>query len=414
MASRTEIDTGLPTGIEMHGNSLRIAFSYNNRRYKETLGLPPTKQNIKYARSLREKVIHAIKYGSFNYAEHFPNSKQAKNHFAGGKVGELITLFLKDKSLHVRRSSLTRKEIALRGLAEFHGEHRDVESISPKALMNFKQQLAEDRSGTTINNHITSINSFLKWAHKMDFLPKDYSNILEKVKEAQSNINPFSIDEFIATIANCKNVQHKNMMTVAAYTGMRVGELAALAWEDIDFVNKTILVRRSAYNDRGLKTTKTDTERIIDLLPPALEALESQKALTLNENFPAKIYDIEMPDKSFVQESLRFVFNPKAVRAQKGSDYDYYGHRAFTRIWKSMCEKANVKYRNPYQLRHTYASWLITHANINISYLAKQMGHADITMIAKIYGKWLEEANKVESQRAWDALKKKIGKNLPN
>ncbi len=191
---------------------------------------------------------------------------------------------------------------------------------------------------------------------------------------------------------------------MAAYTGLRIGELIALAWEDVDLANRTICIRRSAYTDRGLKSTKTNEERLVDLFPPAIEALKAQQLLTLTENFPAKEYDVEAPDLTLYQESLRFVFNPKAVRAQKGSDYDYYGHRAIGRIWKSMCRIAGVNYRNPYQLRHTYASWLITHANVNVSYLAEKMGHADITMIAKIYGKWLKEANKTESERAWKAL----------
>lgn len=69
-----------------------------------------------------------------------------------------------------------------------------------------------------------------------------------------------------------------------------------------------------------------------------------------------------------------------------------------------MCSKAELQYRKPYQLRHRYASWMITFANVNISYLARQMGHTDITMIANIYGKWLEEANKTESERVWKEL----------
>ncbi|WP_320205799.1 integrase [Vibrio cholerae] len=67
-------------------------------------------------------------------------------------------------------------------------------------------------------------------------------------------------------------------------------------------------------------------------------------------------------------------------------------------------------HRNQYQLRHTYASWMITHANVNVSYLAQQMGHADITMVAKVYGKWLQGSNKKESDRVWGELMK-IQKN---
>ena len=43
---------------------------------------------------------------------------------------------------------------------------------------------------------------------------------------------------------------------------------------------------------------------------------------------------------------------------------------------------------------------------MNINYLAKQMGHKNINMIAAIYGKWLDEANKNESARVQEDLKK--------
>ncbi|EGR1055942.1 integrase [Vibrio cholerae] len=68
--------------------------------------------------------------------------------------------------------------------------------------------------------------------------------------------------------------------------------------------------------------------------------------------------------------------------------------------------KRGVRCRNQYQLRHSYASWMITHANVNVSYLAQQMGHADITMVARVYGKWLVESNKKESERVWQELEK--------
>ncbi|WP_172566369.1 integrase [Vibrio navarrensis] len=49
---------------------------------------------------------------------------------------------------------------------------------------------------------------------------------------------------------------------------------------------------------------------------------------------------------------------------------------------------------------------MITHTNVNVSYLAQQMGYADITMEAKVYGKWQQESNKKESDRVWRELQK--------
>jgi len=404
MASQSKIEENLPKGVELHGKALRISFYINRKRYKETLGLPPTKQNIKYAKGLRQTIVHEICVGTFNYVYHFPNSKHAGGERFIGAIEDLAAEFLKQKTHMLRRSSLERVDIAIRCFLEIYGPKRNIDTISPRSLMHFMSELVIGRNGATVNNHITTINSFLKWLHKMEYINKDYSDILVKVKEAPSDINPFSFDEVQSTIENCHVLQHKNLITVAVYTGLRTGELTTLAWEDVDLNSGVLHIRRSAYKDRGLKTTKTDKDRFVDLFPPAIEALKSQRALTLNESFPAKEHKIELPDKSFRTEKLRFVFNPKAVRAQKGSAHDYYGHRAIQRIWASMCSKAEVQYRKPYQLRHTYACWMITFANVNISYLARQMGHADITMVAKIYGKWLEEANKTESERVWREL----------
>ncbi|WP_353500194.1 site-specific integrase [Vibrio sp. CB1-14] len=238
----------------------------------------------------------------------------------------------------------------------------------------------------------------------MEYVEKDLSKQLKRVKELPTDIEPFSMEEIETALSHCKQEQHRNMITVLVYTGIRSGELCALAWEDVDFENKTIHVRRSTYDKRGLKTTKTDTERHVDLLPPAFEALRAQRHLTYL--YPCKLHDVELPGNTFRKENLRFVFNPKVVRQQKNSDYDYYGKRALGRLWLELCKKANICYRNQYQLRHTYASWMITHANVNVSYLAKQMGHADIRMVAKVYGKWLAESNKKESDRVWLELSK--------
>lgn len=392
----------LPSGLEYHGNSLRIVFYYQGKRYRETLGLHATKQNIKFANGKRQTILHEIKLGTFNYAHHFPDSKHAFGKPKGKYINELAKVFLESKSYDVRRSTLQRYSWVLQNFCDLYGGNRSSDTLSPRSLAEYKYKLTKDRSGRTVNRNLVTINAFLKWLFKMEYLNRDLSKVLNRVKENKSDINPFTMAEIDKVLATCMQLQHKNIVTTFVYTGIRTGELCALAWEDIDFDNRTMLVRRSTYVDRGLKTTKTDKERYIDLMPPVIEALKSQYLLT--GDLPVKEYDIDLPGNTVKTEKLHFVFNPKVVRAQKGSDYDYYGNRGLGKIWSSLCSKAAITYRNQYQLRHTYASWMITYANINISYLANQMGHSDITMVAKIYGKWLIESNKKESDRVWREL----------
>ncbi|BBM66314.1 integrase [Vibrio alfacsensis] len=394
----------LPPGIELHGGSLRIVFYINGKRYRESLGLGPTKQNINFAKRKREAILYEVKIGTFNYAGHFPNSRHAFGKPKAIDIETLSKMFLKQKAFDVRQSTLQRYEWVLRDFCDLYGGNRTCETLAPRTLAHFKQDLVVGKSARTINRNLVTINNFLSWLHKMEYVPRDLSKVLTRVKESESDIQPFSIDEINKALSYCHQLQHRNMITLLVYSGIRTGELCALAWEDVDFENRTIHVRRSTYDKRGLKTTKTDKERFVDLMPPALEALKAQRHLTYL--YPTKEYEVELPGNTYRTEKLRFVFNPKVVRKQKCSDHDYYGKRALIRIWTDLCKKASVTYRNQYQLRHTYASWAITYANVNVSYLAQQMGHANITMIAKVYGKWLKESNKKESDRVWRELER--------
>jgi integrase len=60
--------------------------------------------------------------------------------------------------------------------------------------------------------------------------------------------------------------------------------------------------------------------------------------------------------------------------------------------WTQALKRAGVRYRNPYQTRHTYASMLLSSGE-NMLWVAKQMGHCDTEMIIKIYGKWIPDLN---------------------
>ncbi|MDR9829875.1 site-specific integrase, partial [Vibrio sp. FNV 38] len=405
MASKSPVNNQIyPRGVEAHGQSLRICFSYKGKRYRETIKLPISKQNIKYAEALRTTILNEIKNGTFNYAKYFPESKHGFGTPCGKEIGELAKEFIEKIGPTVQRSTKERYQWSLMDFCNIYGIKRPIETLSPRALDKCQKKLFTGRCGTTINSNLRTVNAFLKWLFDMEYIPLDLSKYLSKVKQSKPNIDPFSVEEFNDVLSNCMQLQHKNILAIFVYTGIRTGELCALAWEDVDFENGTILIRRSIYKNRGLKTTKTDEERYVNLFPPAMKALESQYKLT--GWLPEKNYNVELPGNKTRTEQLHFVFNPKVVRAQKDSDYDYYGLRAICRIWSFLCKKSGVKYRNQYQLRHTYASWMITHADVNIHYLAQQMGHTDITMIIKVYAKWLHMSNKKESDRAWDKLSK--------
>jgi integrase len=105
--------------------------------------------------------------------------------------------------------------------------------------------------------------------------------------------------------------------------------------------------------------------RDVILIPSALDALKDQKQY------------------SFVGGEFVFV-RPK----QRGSFVDY---EHLERPWRHILKRAKVRYRNPYQTRHTYASQLLSGGE-NPLFVAQQMGHRTTEMIMRHYGRWVEQA----------------------
>lgn len=179
--------------------------------------------------------------------------------------------------------------------------------------------------------------------------------------------------------------QAKNFVAVAFWSGLRTSELVALNWSDIDFRTGKIRVRKAltqAATRRGRtageiqpETTKTAAgRRDVDLLGPALQALIDQKAHTL------------LKDEEVFQ-------NPRTGERWTGDQ------PIRKTMWQPALRRAKVRYRNPYQTRHTYASMMLT-AGEHPMWVSQQMGHRDWGMIRKVYGKFIPGAEQNAGRKA--------------
>lgn len=79
-------------------------------------------------------------------------------------------------------------------------------------------------------------------------------------------------------------------------------------------------------------------------------------------------------------------------------------------MWVHAMKKAGVRYRRPYQTRHTYASMMLS-VGEHPMWVAKQMGHSDWTIIARVYGRWMSTANGNAGSKAEAIFSDKMDKN---
>lgn len=365
-----------PAGVEIRRwssgkTTLRISFYYRGVQCRETLKLEVTPSNIKYAERLRCEILNAIERGTFSYADYFPQSNLARR-FGHVKtnitIGELLRDFLDQiKATREHSTYIGYKKVCEAHLIPYFGEVA-LQDLKPAFIREWIRGLQV--TSKTVSNLLIPLRAIIEQALNDEYIK---SNPLDKIviskllskQTSKSNfkVDPFDKMEVKAILDATHHEQIRNLFQFAFFTGLRTSELIALEWEDIDLAHGIINVVRAVVK-KQIKGTKTIAgKRQVMLLPPAIEALNAQMKYT---------FDI----------GKRVFHNPRTNQPWETD------HQIRRTAWVHTIKRAGIRYRNPYQTRHTYASMMLSGGE-NIMWVASQMGHVDTEMVMKTYGKWI-------------------------
>jgi integrase len=354
---------------------------YRGVRCRERITLKPTATNLKKAEQHKAAIEHAISIGTFDYLVTFPGSARAAKFAPEASretVNGFLTRWLEGKKKHIASSTFE----GYRKLVEL----RLIPALGDTMMVDLKRKAVRDWLDTlevgnkTLSNIQSCLRSALNDASEEELIELNplagwtYSRKAAPPKE--DDVDPFSPEEQHAVLGALYG-QARNMMQFALWTGLRTSELVALDWGDIDWLREEVMVSRAITQaSKGkAETTKTAAgRRSVKLLRPAMEALKAQKAHTF------------LADAEVFQ-------NPRTLERWAGD-----GPIRKT-MWVPAMKKAGIRYRRPYQTRHTYASMMLS-AGEHPMWVAKQMGHTDWTMIARVYGRWMPHADDSSGSKA--------------
>lgn len=398
--SGIEAELAKHTGIEIHGNSIRIVFMWRKRRYRETLGLPVTKANIKHAAQLRAAVLHAIKIGTFDYAAHFPESRQAGNYSStrDERLKALLARYKPLKAVDITAETERRYNWALDTCVGMLGDDRLGSVILPEDIQTLRVELIADRVPSTVNHYLATLAGFLGWCEGNGYCRPGLAAACTRFEMSERDPDPLTKSEVERLLTKgCLHPADHAAVTLAIYTGLRPGELGALAREDVDTEKGLLHVNRAITAKGTFKPPKTGKRRTVLLFPPALEAC--RVLLATEHGVPPQLVTIEVNRHETRQETITPLLSP-AMQARRTKVNVWFVPTSWNTKWTNIQRRAGIRPRRPYQTRHTYACWCLA-ARGNLAFIAKQMGHADFTMLVKVYAKWMDDESPDELNRIW-------------
>jgi len=192
------------------------------------------------------------------------------------------------------------------------------------------------------------------------------------------NIEPLNREEvpLFLKATQTYSPEHYVLFLAALHSGLRQGELMGMQWPDIDWNGKFILVKRGIDRVHSMVVpTKNKKIRRVDLSDELLAELallrkkRKEEWLSKGKN--------EIPEWVFCN--------------QKGGWLD--ASNVVNRHFHKCLEKAGLRRLRFHDLRHTYASLLLTDG-APIAYVSEQLGHSSIELTVKRYGHLTPGANR--------------------
>lgn len=204
-------------------------------------------------------------------------------------------------------------------------------------------------------------------------------------KKPEKNTRVLTLDEQEKFLTAAKESINYNHFLFILQTGVRSSELRGLKWNDIDFQNHIIHIRRNVTHDSNnnrfitgeLKTSSG--QRDIPMTQTAYDLLTAMKCRQASRK--QKVISFEFADHVFLNRNGKLLPN---------SNYDRY--------LEKICDKAGIERISMHTLRHTFATRCIE-SGMKPKTLQKILGHANISMTMDLYVHVTEDEKEKEMQQ---------------
>lgn len=271
-----------------------------------------------------------------------------------------------------KASTLERYDEILRHVVLPHFGNKEIANIRRPGVLKFLRGLKNQGKGTsTIEISMTVMGNIFQHALDMEIIEQTPMVQIGKSlrlnhSKGKDRFDVFTANEVEHILSTCQDYRpdwHAFFLT-AFRTGLRLGELLALEWNDIDLDTGKAIVSKS-FRAGVLGTPKNGKQRTVDLSPQVVDVLKKKR----RQN---RLFAIKEGRKPFV-----------VVFCKKNGDHT--SQNTTRGVWRALLKKSGLPYRKFHSIRHTVASLMVA-AGVPVTDIQATLGHHSAAFTLDVYG----------------------------
>ena len=273
------------------------------------------------------------------------------------------------KATTVKPATYDRLLTSVRALEGFSIAEMPIGEITSVHIQQYVNELAGKGYGlSTIKKQMRIVTAPLKQASALHIIPADPGVGIRlpsryNVAKPEKIVEAYTAEEQTALLNVISSGRRKGYFAIMLMieTGLRVGEVLALRWRDVQLARKRIHVRNTVVRLANKKQSfvqdsvkSESSRRTIPLTPEAISILEQQYARRTGE----------------------WVFT--------NDDGERLSYEALRYQTCKACDEAGIEFRGEHVFRHTFATNCY-HKGIDVKILSRLLGHADVNITYNLY-----------------------------